>query len=236
MDLRSLYSLKQRCAAEFVCSLLLLAAIVSSGIMAERLSGGNNALALLANSIAVGCALFVLILTFGPVSGAHFNPVVTLSAATQNNISLSTAAGYLLAQFSGALGGVLLAHAMFQVPGGFTQSTHVREGSGQFLSEFVATFGLMAVIWSCSRHRPKVVPAAVGAYITAAFWFTASTSFANPAVTLARCLTNTFTGIRPHDVPIFIAAQLIGGTASVFCFRWLDPHSAIDLDSKPEVD
>jgi glycerol uptake facilitator-like aquaporin len=213
----------RRYTAEFVATTLLLAAIVGSGIMAERLAAGNVALALLCNSLAVGLALVVLILAFGPVSGAHMNPAVTLCDAWQRGLPWQQVPGYIAAQLIGALCGVALAHRMFDAKGYFFYSPRVRSGTGQLLSEFVATFGLMAVIWGCSRTRARVTPFAVGAYITAAFWFTASTSFANPAVTIARALTNTFTGIRMQDVPDFVVSQLLGAAAATLLFRWLIP-------------
>jgi glycerol uptake facilitator-like aquaporin len=208
--------------AECVGTALLLAAVVGSGIMGERLSGGNVAIALLANSIATGAALVVLILTFGPISGAHFNPAVSVADATQGGLSWADAGRYVVAQVSGAFVGVAVADLMFGEPI-FSVSHHVRAGWPLVLSEFVATFGLLAVIWSCSRRRSAVVPFAVGAYITAAYWFTASTSFANPAVTLARAATNTFSGIRPADVPAFLLAQALGATVATMLFRWLVP-------------
>jgi glycerol uptake facilitator-like aquaporin len=208
--------------AEAIGTALLLATVVGSGIMAERLAGGNVAIALLANTVATGAGLIALILAFGPISGAHFNPVVTLADAWQGGIDWRDVPAYLIGQFAGAAGGVVLAHVMFE-EGAVSFSTHVRSGSGQFVSEFVATFGLLAVIWACARRRPTAAPFAVGAYITAAYWFTASTSFANPAVTVARTLTNTFAGIRPTDAPAFIAAQLGGAFAATALFRWLLP-------------
>ena len=215
-------SLLARLAAEFVGTAFLLMAVVGSGIMGDRLAGGNVAIALLANTLATGAALVALILTFGPVSGAHFNPAVTLADAWQRGIAWSEAPGYLAAQIAGALFGVLCAHAMFALPL-FSLSQHQRSGASQVFSEFIATFGLLAVIWGCSRTRASAVPYAVGAYITAAYWFTASTSFANPAVTLARAATNTFTGIRPSDVPGFLVAQIAGAAAATALFRWLVP-------------
>jgi glycerol uptake facilitator-like aquaporin len=214
--------LKRRCAAEGLGTALLLAAVVGSGIMGERLSGGNVALALLANTVATGAALVALILSFGPVSGAHFNPAVTLADATQGGISWRDVPAYVFAQMLGAFAGVAVAHAMFQ-EALFSFSTHVRSGPAQLLSEFVATFGLLSVIWGCGRRRSPAVPFAVGAYITAAYWFTSSTSFANPAVTLARACSNTFAGIRPQDAPGFIVAQLLGAAAATAVFRWLVP-------------
>lgn len=209
-------------AAEGLGTALLLATVVGSGIMGERLAGGNVAIALLANTLATGAALVALILTFGPVSGAHFNPAVTLADATQGGIAWSAVPSYLVAQSMGAVAGVGVADAMFGEPL-YSISQHVRSGPAQLLSEFVATFGLLSVIWGCARRRSDTVPFAVGAYITAAYWFTASTSFANPAVTMARCLTNTFAGIRPVDVPGFVVVQLLGAGAATAVFRWLVP-------------
>lgn len=215
-------SLARKLAAEGIGTALLLAAVVGSGIMGERLSGGNVAIALLANTIATGAMLVALILTFGPISGAHFNPAVTLADVWQGGLSWREVPGYLIAQVLGAFAGVAAAHLMFGEPL-FTASQHVRAGGPQLFSEFVATFGLLAVIWGCSRHRSEAVPFAVGLYITGAYWFTASTSFANPAVTMARSFTNTFAGIRPTDAPGFIIAQLIGAAAATLLFRWLVP-------------
>ena len=198
---------------------LLLAAVVGSGIMGDRLAGGNVAVALLANSVATGAALVALILTFGSISGAHFNPAVSVAEASQGGLSMRELAVYVPAQVVGAFSGVAAADVMFGEPA-FTWSTHVRAGLPQAFSESVATFGLLAVIAGCSRRRPDAVPFAVGAYITAAYWFTASTSFANPAVTLARMATNTFTGIRPHDVPLFLLAQVVGALAATILFKW----------------
>lgn len=208
--------------SEFLGTAFLLAAVVGSGIMAERLSGGNTGMALLANALATGGALVALILTFGPLSGAHFNPVATLSDAFLKGMPWSKVPGYLAAQVLGAFAGTGIANLMFDLPVYFA-STHERHGASQFLSEFVATFGLMAVIWGCSRRRAALVPFAVAAYIVGAYWFTASTSFANPAVTLARAATNTFAGIRPVDAPGFILAQLLGAAAATLLFRWLVP-------------
>jgi glycerol uptake facilitator-like aquaporin len=208
--------------AELVGSALLLATVVGSGIMGERLAGGNVAVALLANTLATAAALVALILTFGPISGAHLNPAVTVSDASQGGLPWSEVPFYVLAQCAGAILGVATADLMFELPA-FSLSQHARSGPSQFLSEVVATFGLLAVIWGCSRKRSAAVPFAVGAYITAAYWFTASTSFANPAVTLARSLTDTFAGIRPIDAPAFIAAQLVGAAAATALFRWLVP-------------
>ena len=219
-------TLLRRAVAEFTGTLFLLAAVVGSGIMGEKLAAGNVALALLANTIATGAALVALILAFGSISGAHLNPAVTLADAWQGGIPWRETPAYILAQMAGAFAGVIAAHLMFGLPI-LSASTHVRTGSPQLLSEFVATFGLLAVIWGCGRHRPTAVPFAVGAYITAAYWFTASTSFANPAVTLARSMSNTFSGIRPADAPGFIAAQLAGAAAATLLFRWLIPSVGV---------
>ena len=213
-------ALSRRITAEFLGTLFLLAAVVGSGIMGDRLSSGNIAIALLANSIATGAALTALILAFGPISGAHFNPVVTLADAWQGETVWRDVPLYIAAQIGGAIAGVAMAHLMFGETL-FRASTHARGGSAQLLSEFIATFGLLAVIWGCGRPRPSAVPYAVGAYIAAAYWFTSSTSFANPAVTLARAMTNTFAGIRPSDVPGFILFQIAGAFAASLLFRWL---------------
>ena len=213
----------RRLAAEFLGTTGLLAAVVGSGIMAERLAGGNVAIALLANTLATGAALVALIFTFAPISGAHFNPVVTLSDALSGGTTWNDAALYLVTQLCGAVLGVGIANLMFDLPLYFA-STKVRTGFSQLLGEFVATFGLIAVIHGCSRlQKSVVIPFAVAAYITAAYWFTSSTSFANPAVTIARSLSDTFTGIRPTDAPAFIAAQLLGALAATLVFRWLVP-------------
>src|SRR3954465_10544724 len=190
--------------------------------MAERLAGGNVAIALLANTIATGAGLVALILTFGPISGAHFNPVVTLADASQGGVAWRDVLPYLIGQIGGAFVGAACAHIMFSEPL-FSASHHVRSGTAQLVSEFIATFGLLSVIWGCSRGRPSSTPFAVGAYITAAYWFTSSTSFANPAVTLARAASDTFAGIRPADVPGFLVAQLLGAAAATALFRWLVP-------------
>ncbi len=208
--------------AEFVGTALLLATVVGSGIMGERLAGGNVAIALLANALATGAALVALILTFGSVSGAHFNPVVTVADASGGGLPWRVVPRYVAAQVAGAVAGVAAAHLMFGEPV-FAASTHERSGASQLLSEFVATFGLLAVILGCARRKPDAVPVAVGAYITAAYWFTASTSFANPAVTVARAMTNTFSGIRPADVLGFIVAQVAGAAAATVVFSWLVP-------------
>jgi glycerol uptake facilitator-like aquaporin len=211
-------------AAEFVATTLLLAAIVGSGIMAEALAGGNVAIALLANSVATGASLVALIVTFGPTSGAHMNPAVTLSELLLRRIDARVAVAYVGAQLVGALAGVALAHGMFERPV-FFASSHVRSGSAQLLSEFVATFGLLAVVQGAShRTKASLAPFAVGGYITAAYWFTASTSFANPVVTLARAATDTFKGIRPADVPAFVVVQLLGAYAATVLLRWMMPQ------------
>jgi glycerol uptake facilitator-like aquaporin len=212
--------LSRRLAAEAVGTCFLLAAVIGSGIMGERLSGGNVAIALLANTLATGAALVALILAFAPISGAHLNPAVTLAEAWHGVLAWADVAPYVLAQLVGAFLGVGFANLMFSQPV-FFLSTHVRSGGAQLLSEFIATFGLLAVIMGCSRNRSAAVPYAVGAYITSAYWFTASTSFANPAVTIARLASNTFAGIRPLDVPAFVVAQLLGATAAVAFFHYL---------------
>jgi glycerol uptake facilitator-like aquaporin len=213
-------SLARRVVAEFVGTALLLAAIVGSGIMGERLAGGNVAIALLANTLATGAMLVALILAFESISGAHLNPAVTLSDASQGGLPWHDVPGYIVAQLGGAFAGVAAAHLMFG-EAIFSASLHARKGSAMMFSEFVATFGLLATISGCARLRPTAVPFAVGAYITSAYWFTASTSFANPAVTLARAASNTFAGIRPVDVPGFVAAQLAGAATATLLFRWI---------------
>jgi glycerol uptake facilitator-like aquaporin len=212
----------RRIAAEAVGTALLLAAVVGSGIMGERLAGGNAALALLANAIATGAALVALILAFGPVSGAHFNPAVTVADAAAGGIHWREVPAYVLAQVAGAFAGVALGNAMFAEPV-FAASRHSRSGAGQMLGEFVATFGLLGVIWGIARTRPAAAPYAVAAWITGAYWFTSSTSFANPAVTLARAATDTFAGIRAADVPGFVVAQALGAAAATLLFGWLLP-------------
>jgi glycerol uptake facilitator-like aquaporin len=220
----------KKATSEAVGTAFLLATVVGSGIMGERLAGGNVAIALLANTLATGAGLVALILTFGPISGAHFNPVVTVADAWEGGRPWSEVPTYVAAQIIGALLGVGVAHGMFGEPV-FAASQHVRSGWAQWLSEFVATFGLLSVIWGVSRRSAQFTPFAVGAYITAAYWFTSSTSFANPAVTLARSLTNTFSGIRPTDAPGFIAAQITGALAATALFRYLVPAR----DSKSAV-
>lgn len=216
-------SLARRVVAESLGTGFLVAAVIGSGVMAERLAGGNTALALLANTIATGAALVALIFAFGRISGAHLNPVVTLVDALEQGLPWKEAPHYIVGQILGGISGAIVAHLMFGLPL-ISFSGHVRNGPPQVLSEFVATFGLVSVIWGCSRLRSDAVPFAVGAYITAAYWFTASTSFANPAVTIARCLSDTFAGIRPRDVPWFVMAQFLGGLAATLLFRWLLPN------------
>jgi glycerol uptake facilitator-like aquaporin len=212
----------QRAVTEALGTAFLLMAVVGSGIMAERLAGGNVALALLANSIATGTALVALILALAPISGAHFNPAVTLADAIQGGIAWREVPGYVTAQIVGAFAGVAAAHLMFGLPL-FFASHHARSGIPLLWSEFIATFGLLLIIWGCARARSSAVSFAVGAYIAGAYWFTASTSFANPAVTLARAASDTFAGIRPLDAPGFIVAQLAATVAAAVFFRWLAP-------------
>src|SRR5215217_4654117 len=216
-------NLTRRVISETLGTAMLLATVVGSGIMGERLANGNTAVALLANTLATGAALVALILTFGPISGAHFNPAVSLADAWQGGLPWRDVPAYLGAQAVGAFAGVAAADVMFELPV-FFASQKVRQGGAQLFSEFVATFGLLAVIWGCVRLKQKsVVPFTVAAYITAAYWFTASTSFANPAVTLARSASDTFAGIRPADAPGFIVAQFVGAAAATLLFRWLIP-------------
>ncbi|MEO6564842.1 MAG: MIP/aquaporin family protein [Casimicrobiaceae bacterium] len=210
----------RRLTAEALGTVLLLAVVVGSGIMGERLAAGNSAIALLANSLATGCGLYVLITSLGPVSGAHFNPGVTIPLALIGEFPWRDVVPYVVVQIVAALLGVVVAHWMFELPA-FTASTHVRTGPSQWWSEGVASFGLLVTIWLGHRARPVLVPVLVAAYITAAYWFTASTSFANPAVTIARATTDTFSGIHPGDVAGFIAAQFVGAIAAVFFARWL---------------
>lgn len=219
-------NLIRRAVSEFLGTAFLLAAVVGSGIMGERLAGGNVAIALLANAIATGAALLCLIVTFAPISGAHFNPAVTLSESYNGKIKLRDVAVYIFSQITGAFVGVAIANVMFSLPV-FFASTKMRTGNAQWFSEFVATFGLIAVIQAGAKFRPSTIPFTVAAYITAAYWFTSSTSFANPAVTLARTVSDTFAGIRPNDAPAFIFAQLLGAFAATILFRWL-------LNSKEE--
>jgi len=208
--------------AELVGTAMLLLAVVGSGIMAQRLCGGNVGLALLANALATGGALIALIVALGPVSGAHLNPVVTLADAWQRGIAWSLVLPYIVAQTAGALVGTALADGMFGLPP-FSPSRHDRSGLALLVSEFIATFGLMLCIWGSVRSRPAATPFVVAAYIVGAYWFTPSTSFANPAVTIARSLTDTFAGIRPIDVPLFIVAQVLGALAATALFAYLSP-------------
>jgi glycerol uptake facilitator-like aquaporin len=200
--------------------------------MGERLSGGNTALALLANTIATGAMLVALILAFGPISGGHFNPAVTLADASQGGLAWREVPFYIAAQISGGYAGVAAAHLVFGQPL-FSASRHVRAGNAQLFSEFIATFGLLSVVWGCARLRSSAVPFAVGAYITGAYWFTSSTSFANPAVTLARAASDTFAGIRPADAPGFIAVQIAGAAAATLLFRWLAPALSPGMNPCP---
>ena len=220
----------RRAVAEALGTAFLLVAVVGSGIMGERLAGGNVAVALLANTMATGAMLVALILTFGPISGAHLNPAVTLADASQGGLAWREVPVYIAAQIAGAFAGVAAAHLMFGEPV-FFASRHVRAGNAQLFSEFVATFGLLSIIWGCARLRSSAVPFAVGAYITGAYWFTSSTSFANPAVTLARAASDTFAGIRPADAPGFIVAQLAGAMAATVLFRWLVPSLPKDASN-----
>jgi glycerol uptake facilitator-like aquaporin len=217
--------MSRRVMAELVGTAMLLAVVVGSGIMGERLAGGNVAIALLGNTIATGAILVVLILVFGPISGAHFNPAVTFAFALRREISVADAVVYIATQLVGAIAGVWLAHVMFAEPilmlGDVT-----RTGPGQWTAEIVATFGLVATILGCLRARPEAVPYAVGLFITAGYWFTSSTSFANPAVTVARSLSATFAGIRPLDAPGFIIAQFVGAALATALFAWLFTESA----------
>jgi glycerol uptake facilitator-like aquaporin len=220
------FTLRVRLTAEFIGTAFLVAAVVGSGIMGEKLSGGNVASALLANTIATGAALVALILAFGAISGAHFNPVVTLADAIEGGLTWKDASAYIVVQIVAGIFGAAIAHLMFGLPA-VSLSLHARQGWALVFSEFIATFGLLVVILGCARFRSSMVPVAVGSYITAAYWFTASTSFANPAVTIARSLSNTFAGIRPVDVPLFLVAQVAGGLAATFLFRLLRPATAV---------
>ena len=215
-------ALSRQIASEALGTALLLAAVVGSGIMGERLAGGNVAIALLANTIATGATLSTLIYMVGPISGAHFNPAVTICDAWEGGTAWGRVSPCIVAQVAGALLGVAAAHLMFEEPV-LQVSQHVRAGGAQLLSEFIATFGLLSVIWGCGRSRPDAEPVAVGLYITGAYWFTASSSFANPVVTLARAFTDTFAGIRPLDAPGFVVAQLLGAVTATALFRCLAP-------------
>jgi glycerol uptake facilitator-like aquaporin len=223
-------SFARRLGAEALGTALLLATVVGSGIMGERLAGGNVALALLANSLATGAMLVALILALGPISGAHFNPAVSMADAWQAGMAWRHVPGYVVAQLAGAFVGVAAAHLMFG-EALLAASTHVRSGPAQAFSEFLATFGLLTVIWGCVRAKSSATAFAVGCYITGAYWFTSSTSFANPTVTLARSMTNTFSGIRAEDAPIFIAAQFIGAFAATALFSWLAPARAMTREA-----
>lgn len=213
-------TLERRLMAEWLGTFSLLATVVGSGIMAERLAGGNVAVALLGNTIPTGAILVVLITVFGPISGAHFNPAVTLCFTLRKEIEMRVAAFYVVAQIFGGVCGVFAAHLMFEHPI-IDPSTKTRSGLGQWAGEFVATFGLVGTILTCLKARPTAVPMAVGLYITAAYWFTSSTSFANPAVTIARGFSDTFAGIAPADVAAFIAVQLVAAVLATWFFRWL---------------
>jgi len=224
MSTTSQASLSRRAVAELLGTALLVATVIGSGIMGQALAGGNTAVALIANTLATGAGLVTLILTFGPISGAHMNPVVTVADAAQGGTPWREVPIYVAAQIAGGLAGTACAHLMFGKPL-FFASQHARAGGPQLFSEFIATFGLLSVIWGTSRSRPAATPFAVAAYITSAYWFTASTSFANPAVTIARAASDTFAGIRPADVPGFIGAQAVGSAAAPFLFRWLVPKA-----------
>ncbi len=218
-------SLGRRAVAEAIATALLLAIVVGSGVMGERLAGGNVAIALLANSLATGCGLAALIVTFAPISGAHMNPLVTLAMAMRGEHAWREAPAYVAAQVIGAVAGVWIAHAMFAMPI-VEISSKARAGYAQMFSEAIAAFGLLVIVLRGSRHRPDSVPWTVACYITAAYWFTASTSFANPAVTLARSMTESFAGIRPADVPGFWLGQCVGAAAAVAFVAWLAPRAA----------
>jgi glycerol uptake facilitator-like aquaporin len=231
-----MFSTSRKLFAELLGTALLLAIVIGSGIMGESLAGGNTAIALLGNTVATGAGLVVLITILGPISGAHFNPVVTLAFAARREVGAALAIGYIVAQLVGAVLGVYAAHEMFgqaimQV------STKLRDGPSLAFSEAVATFGLMATIFGCIRFKPDFTPVAVGLYITSAYWFTASTSFANPAVTIARSLSNTFAGIAPSSVPLFIAAQVAGAIVGVLVFGWLlhETQTAKPINPKAEL-
>jgi len=213
-------SLARRLAAEGVGTALLLATVIGSGIMGERLSGGNVAIALLANAVATGCGLAVLVAIFAPVSGAHFNPLVSIALASRGRMQWREAFAFVLVQFLAAVCGVIAAHLMFGEPM-LSWGSKARAGPAQAWSEFVATFGLLVVVWACIERKLSAAPALIGAYICAAYWFTSSTSFANPAVAVARCLSDTFAGIRPADVPAFVAAQSLGAAAATIFSAWL---------------
>jgi glycerol uptake facilitator-like aquaporin len=225
------FTLRARLMAEFIGTAFLLAAVVGSGIMGEHLAAGNAAIALLANALSTGAALIAIILALGPLSGAHFNPAVTLAMVTMKQMPWREVPGYFAAQFAGAFAGVGSVHLMFGLPL-FFASTHARHGVAQMWSESVATFGLLLVIWGCVSQRSSATAYAVGAYITAAYWFTSSTAFANPAATLARSVTDTFAGIQPKDVLPFMLAQLCGVLAATTLFRWFAASQLADVDEK----
>jgi len=230
--------LARRLLAEGIGSAFLFATVIGSGIMAQRLAGGNVAIALLGNTLATGAILFVLITMLGPISGAHFNPAVTMVAAGRGDLGWRDAVLYMIAQLACGIAGVFIAHLMFDVPV-LQVSTHARTGIGQWAGEAVATFGLILTILGTVRHRPDWVPASVALYITAAYWFTSSTSFANPAITVARSLSDSFAGIAPHDVPMFVVAQLAGAVAAARVARILFPATPdivpISLDPPPSA-
>ena len=228
------HDLPRRLAAEALGTAFLLAVVVGSGIMGDRLAGGNDAIALLGNTIATGAALVVLILVFGAISGAHFNPAVTLAFSVRREIGPRDAVLYVAVQIAGGILGVMAAHFMFGEPL-LVEGVKARTGPGQWLGEFVATFGLLATILGCLRARPEAVPYAVGLFITAGYWFTSSTSFANPAVTVARSFTDTFAGIAPADAPGFIASQVVGALAATAVFAWLWSERRRSLSASPDA-
>ncbi len=223
-------TLLRRSVAEALGSAFLLAGVVGSGIMAQRLAGGNLAIALLANTLATGGVLMCLIAALGPISGGHFNPAVSLADAMRGGLPWNEVPVYVGAQLAGAIAGVAAANAMFGLPIFFV-SHHARVGPAQWFAEFVATFGLLLVIWGCVRFRSALTPFAVASYIVAAYWFTSSTSFANPAVTIARSLSDTFAGIRPQDTPEFILAQLLGAVCATLAFEWIAPLERRDAEA-----
>lgn len=229
------FDLPRRVVAEFLGTWLLVAAVVGSGIMAENLAGGNVAVALLGNTIATGAMLVVLIAMLGPISGAHFNPAVSLVFTAAGELPPATFALYVVAQIFGGVAGTFTAHLMFELPV-IQMSEHVRQGPSQFLSEVVATFGLIATILGCRRFRAEIIPVAVALYVVAGYWFTASTCFANPAVAIARSLTNTFSGIKPADAPWFILAELVGALLAAGLFRWLFASKTAKRAADPDID
>jgi glycerol uptake facilitator-like aquaporin len=229
------FDLPRRAAAEFLGTWLLVATVVGSGIMAENLAGGNAAVALLGNTIATGAILVVLIAMLGPISGAHFNPAVSLVFAAAGELPIAIFGLYVVAQIGGGIAGTVTAHLMFELPI-VQMSEHVRQGPSQFLSEVVATFGLIATILGCRRFRAEIIPVAVALYVVAGYWFTASTCFANPAVAIARSLTNTFSGIRPADAPWFILAEFVGALLAAGLFRWLFSKKVSKQGTNAEID